>query len=465
MTEYVLTLDGPNDQIQLIWDPQISSLRHRVTDRAVDLSRVGRAYLARHYCVSNKVSPENPGLKRSPRVVKINMGFQCNYSCAYCNQAAHVGSPNGRMAEVRTFLAGLPKWFDGGPDGDGTGCRFEFWGGEPLIYWKHLQVLAGTLRSLYPQAAFNLITNGSLLTDEIVDWLDELDFHVSISHDGPAQHIRNPDDILDDPKKVRVIRRLWGIMHAKQNGGLGFGHVLTRGNYSLGAIKRHIAERLDVPPHMVNSSTEEILLPYDDAGLEQIPQSEEEHQAALHTLFVEAISGESLPGCHSVRRKIEDLFDAIAASRPAWSLSQKCGMDDERTIAVNTKGEVTTCHNTAASNETHSGRSHRIGHVDALHDVKLDTAHHMATRDECSRCPVVQMCKGSCMFLEGKYWRSACDVSFTYNLSLFAAALFFLTGGYVLTRLSGPVVRRDDLPNEIDIIDVDSIVSVGVLAA
>lgn len=465
MTEYKLTLQGPDNEIELIWDPKISSLRSAETGQAVDLSRVGKQYKSEHYCLVTNVSPDNPGLKRSPRVVKINMGFQCNYACSYCNQASHVGSPHGTMAEVQSFLKKLPEWFDGGPNGDGESCRFEFWGGEPLIYWKHLQVLAGTLRSLYPKAHFNIISNGSLLTDEIVDWLDELDFHISISHDGPAQHVRHPSDILDDPEKVRVIRRLWSLLYAKQKGGLGFGHVLTRENFSLAAIRKHIAEKLDIPSELVNSSTEEILLPYDDAGMEQIPNTPHEHREALHLLFWEAVSGETIPGCQSVRRKVDDIIEAIASSRPAWSLMQKCGMDHEHIIAVNTKGEVTTCHNTAATSHTESGVSHRIGYVDDLANVRLNTAYHMAARDECGHCPVVQMCKGSCMFLEGKYWKAACDVSFTYNLALFAVALFFITGGFVLTRIAGPIIRRRELPQRIDVIDIASLLNAGKLAA
>ena len=72
-----------------------------------------------------------------------------------------------------------------------------------------------------------------------------------------------------------------------------------------------------------------------------------------------------------------------------------------------------------------------------LEAVRLTSAHHHQTRDECRACPLVQMCKGSCMFLEGDLWRAACDVSFTYNLALFAAALFYLSGR-TLTRIAAP---------------------------
>ena len=34
----------------------------------------------------------------------------------------------------------MPKFFQGGEDGLGKGVKIEFWGGEPLVYWKTLKV-------------------------------------------------------------------------------------------------------------------------------------------------------------------------------------------------------------------------------------------------------------------------------------------------------------------------------------
>jgi uncharacterized protein len=41
----------------------------------------------------------------------------------------------------------------------------------------------------------SVITNGSILSDEIIDWLMMLDFAVAISHDGPGQSVRGPDPV------------------------------------------------------------------------------------------------------------------------------------------------------------------------------------------------------------------------------------------------------------------------------
>jgi uncharacterized protein len=52
--------------------------------------------------------------------------------------------------------------------------------------------------------------------------------------------------------------------------------------------------------------------------------------------------------------------------------------------------------------------------------------------------PVLQLCKGACMYLEGRDRQQACDNEFGWNLGLFAAALFLLTD-MVPVQIDGPM--------------------------
>jgi hypothetical protein len=55
------------------------------------------------------------------------------------------------------------------------------------------------------------------------------------------------------------------------------------------------------------------------------------------------------------------------------------------------------------------------------------------------------------MFLEDDLWTQACDNSFTHNLAVMAASLYWLTR-LVLVEIEGPVIRRDGLPKRIPVI-------------
>ena len=300
---------------------------------------------------------------------------------------------------------------------------------------------AGALRSAYPKARFNVITNGALIDDDKIEFLDKLGFGVGISHDGPAMRYRGPDP-LDDPNQRAAIRKLYDRL--RPWGRIGFNCVLHKHNTSLAAVRRHIAERLGVPVDDIPLSTEEILLPYDQGGIALSPQTESEHRAYLEAVFWEAVRGESMP-VSTLRSKIDELFRSIAKARPASTLGQKCGMDRPTDLAVDLKGNALTCQNTSAATK------HRIGSIEAFEDIRLTTAHHWSTRAECRSCPVLQLCQGACLFLEDRLWRQACDNSFTHNLAVLAASLYWLTR-LVLVEVEGPVMRRDGLPTRIPVI-------------
>ena len=86
-------------------------------------------------------------------VVKIQLGLNCNYSCDYCNQRFVPHAEQTNSDDVQPFLDKLPDWLK-----PSSQVRFEFWGGEPFVYWKTLKPLAEALRKLYPYCRMSLIT-------------------------------------------------------------------------------------------------------------------------------------------------------------------------------------------------------------------------------------------------------------------------------------------------------------------
>lgn len=46
--------------------------------------------------------------------------------------------------------------------------------------------------------------------------------------------------------------------------------------------------------------------------------------------------------------------------------------------------------------------------------------------------PVVQLCKGSCMFLEGEFFKQSCVNEFAFNMGIMMAAVWHLTGMVVV---------------------------------
>lgn len=444
--EYRLKMQGPLASRYLRYDPLASRMVWEDNNSPIQLTPVGMTYAPIHEIKHQNApvtSPDNPlGKTRKIKKLKIQLGLKCNYSCTYCNQGGQSQEIQGNPKDVMEFLTKLPTFYDGGEDGQGAGTNFQFWGGEPFLYWKTLRILAGAIRSAYPNASMNIVTNGSLLDDEKIEWLVGMGFAVAISHDGPVYEAQRGVDPLKDPKKLAMIKKLYERLYPL--GRFGFNAVLTTKNYSYLAVRDYLAEKLEIAPEHVPLMSEEVLLPYDDGGLSLSPTTAHDHDTILQTVFWEAVAGGSL-AFKSVRQKCEDFFRSLAQARPARALGQKCGMDRPSHVAVDLKGNVVTCQNTSADGK------HRIGSIEAFDEVKLTTSHHWSTREECVRCPVVQLCQGACMFLEDGLWRQACDNSFTYNLAILAASLYFLTG-MVLVEIEGPVLRRVGLPTTVPVV-------------
>ena len=373
---------------------------------------------ARDWLTAPRVSKSTPvGKSRAPKVLKIQLGLSCNYSCSYCSQAHQIGDATlSKLTDVDAFLANLDCWLEGEPE------RIELWGGEPFVYWAKLKRLIPALAERFPAARFLIITNGSLLDREKLDLITEYDIDIGLSHDGPGQRQRGPDP-LENPEQRRWIEALL----AERKGHVSINTVLTAQNHDLEAIKAWFQERLglDVP-----ISLEGVVNVYDAATLLGAGRLEKSDLHSLRRSLFESLAND--PGSFGLDKRLRDFLTSLRTRRPIEALGQKCGMDREDTIAVDLRGNVMTCQNTGAKGE------HKIGHVDDFDAIALNTATHFAFREECMSCPVVQLCKGSCMFLEGDFFKQSCANEFAFNMGIMMAAVWHLTG-MVVVKAEAPV--------------------------
>ena len=127
---------------------------------------------------------------RKVRMVKIQLGLSCNYSCSYCSQRFVERPPETNKKDIDNFM----ELFDNLEFDEKTGLKIEFWGGEPFVYWKTLKPLAEAIAEKFSHwknpPRFSVITNGSILTKEICAWLMYMGFSVGMSHDGPGQFVQ-----------------------------------------------------------------------------------------------------------------------------------------------------------------------------------------------------------------------------------------------------------------------------------
>jgi len=381
--------------------------------------------------------------KRNLTKIKIQLGLKCNYSCEYCSQRfiprnpddnyKHEDEDEKTAEEISVFV----KRFDNVTVGETL--HFELWGGEPFLYFPKMKMITEQLHEKYPKATFSVITNGSLINQEIIDFIQKYKFSVSISHDGVGQKTRGPDP-LDDPEKKKWLFKLRNLLVPENR--FAVGAMIHKNNDSRAEVQRWIRNNFG----MVTIGEGGTVDAYDEGGASMSWKNNEEHIKYRRKAFRE-IMDRKIHQFSILNQKIDFFLNSLKEQKPSSSLQQKCGMDSPETMAVDLNGNVTTCQNVTISSENPDGISHHIGTMDNLKDVNIKTGTHWSDRDECPKCPVLHLCQGACLFLSpnSEEWKLSCDNSYSDNVVWLAAALYELTG-HILYRIEGedlPEYRRD----------------------
>jgi len=382
----------------------------------------------------SKLSP----LKKSKQIttIKIQLGLSCNYSCDYCSQRFVERPPETSKKDIDDFMRKLEVL----DINEKNGLRVEFWGGEPLVYWKTLKPLAEAFAEKYShwkkKPSFGMVTNGTLLTREICSWLYYMGFGVGISHDGPGQFVRGPDP-FDDPEKKKIILEFYKIMSAQ--GRISFNSMMNSKNTSRKNIYDYFVEITGDPNVRIGEGC--FIDAYDDAAVNNSLLSLEQHFEYRRNAFNDIYSNDKI-NFEMVYEKIDNFTRGTLTHLESKYVGQKCGMEDPSTIALDLKGNVVTCQNVSIVEDSKNGEPHYGGNLEDYDNVQLTSVTHWMNRVSCSDCPVLHLCKGSCMYLDGHHWDVTCNNAYSDAIALFSLAIEKITGYIPIT------IKGDNLPLE-----------------
>jgi uncharacterized protein len=127
----------------------------------------------------------------APFHLSINVTQVCNLHCTYCAAGGDgtYGSPIKRM-DIEKTIPQLKRLFES--DGNWTGIQIVFLGGEALLYPTGIRLIADFLRQWASEKklplSINVVTNGTLFTEENVNLLAEINASISVSVDGPPAY-------------------------------------------------------------------------------------------------------------------------------------------------------------------------------------------------------------------------------------------------------------------------------------
>ena len=191
----------------------------------------------------------------------------CNIACKYCfaNQGSYT-SKNEKKMPLEIYKKSIEWLLKIYPEGI---RMIHFFGGEPMLGFEEIKSFVPYCKELFKERSlkepiFAVVTNGTLITKEMVDFFNTYNIQVTISIDGPKE--------IND--KIRVSRAGWSVFDKIRD---SINYLNSERKFPLRAEitlnKQHI---LQYTPGSVEKWLEEISSFGFDAAIIGIAESENE---------------------------------------------------------------------------------------------------------------------------------------------------------------------------------------------
>ena len=127
----------------------------------------------------------------------IPLGLSCNLQCQYCYRDLE------KLNKIPDFTEGMIRCLN---NLDPSWCEAVIAsGGEPLLYWdKVLELFSYVPKNVHKV----IMTNGTLMTQEIVNYINDNDIELHLSHDGTQTKFLRGVDIFDDERLLSLFRQI-----------------------------------------------------------------------------------------------------------------------------------------------------------------------------------------------------------------------------------------------------------------
>ena len=364
------------------------------TDLGQTLDELEQVHAVR--AVAAPAPPTPPVIPLTPfplTTAVLNVTNQCNLSCAYCYEYSEdkivdtaAGAQPKFMSE-ETARKGVDLLLD--ESGDNRVVHVSFFGGETLMNYPVLSRVVPWARARAEargkRVEFNLTTNATLLTGEMIGFLAEQDIAVTVSIDGPRE-MQDRFRVFHDGRGSydELLPRVRELLRRHTSRPVGARVTLTSQVSDVVGIYRHLTEEIgfrEVGFAPVTTSPGRAWA-LDGSGFDGMVAQ----FTALADDFLEAALAGRHHGFSNVSETLEEIHKGASKAYP-------CGAG-LGLVGVATGGDVALCHRFAGSDE------HKLGTVDDGIDRNAQNAflkrHHLANKTDCHTCWARPLCSGGC---------------------------------------------------------------------
>lgn len=327
--------------------------------------------------------------KNNSKVIKalcLHVAHTCNLNCSYC--FASQGKYQGDRA-LMSFEVGK-RAFDFLIENSGTRRNLEvdFFGGEPLMNWDVVKQLVAYARSVEKQHnknfRFTLTTNGILIDDEIIDFLNKEMSNVVLSLDGRKEvndHFRR--DYAGNGSYDKIVPKFQKLVKARKGKGYYVRGTFTHNNVDFTNDLFHMADL-----GFTELSMEPVVCPPDDPYAltdEDMPKIFEQYEILAKEMLKRKKEGRPFTFYHYML----DLKNGPCIYKRITG----CGSGTEY-MAVTPWGELFPCHQFVGDPK------YSLGNIfDGVTNIKIQDEFRSCNayaRPECKDCWARLYCSGGC---------------------------------------------------------------------
>ena len=137
-------------------------------------------------------------LRRDIDTIFLMMGNECNLNCRYCLQHPLVDKPISHEinSDIYDFIEQICR------ENINIPLDLRFWGGEPLVFFPNIVTVVKEIKNRDLPVSFSTMTNGKLLTSNMMDFFLENNFNFSLSWDGRNSIKTRGYDAIQDKKDL-----------------------------------------------------------------------------------------------------------------------------------------------------------------------------------------------------------------------------------------------------------------------
>ena len=327
--------------------------------------------------------------KNNSKVIKalcLHVAHTCNLNCSYC--FASQGKYHGDRA-LMSFEVGK-RAFDFLIENSGTRRNLEvdFFGGEPLMNWDVVKQLVAYARSIEKQHnknfRFTLTTNGVLIDDEVIDFLNKEMSNVVLSLDGRKEindHFRR--DYAGNGSYDKIVPKFQKLVEAREGKNYYVRGTFTHNNIDFTNDLFHMADL-----GFTELSMEPVVCPPDDPYAltdEDMPKIFEQYEILAKEMLKRKKEGRPFTFYHYML----DLKNGPCIYKRITG----CGSGTEY-MAVTPWGELFPCHQFVGDSK------YSLGNIfDGVTNTEIQDGFRSCNayaRPECKDCWARLYCSGGC---------------------------------------------------------------------